>query len=629
MNFVVVRSPSPYNRIIGRPGVRKIQTVPSTAHEMLKFSFPRGILTLRSSKIIPLECMIVSGPKAQPSASTRVAKEKIKVAIHLEYLKQTIAIGSTLTEEGEKDQPKAAKKGEAFGKDKATVILMVQPWIIGRPGVRKIQTVPSTAHEMLKFSFPRGILTLRSSKIIPLKCMIVSGPKAQPSASTRVAKEKIKVAIHLEYLEQTIAIGSTLTEEGASVECSGRMPSSKTEEKEQALERNKAIQEEVKRLVETGIMKEVHYHIWLSNPNARATYQCLVDKAFHKQIGTNLEVYVDDLVIKSRTEQEIIRVIEETFKTLREINMKLNPKKYTFGVEEGMFLGYTEELIVYLAAAREAVSAFLMTEREAKQMPIYLISRALQGLKINYTPVEKLVLALVHASKRLKRYFQAHQMVVITDQPIKQVLSKNEKLQEDFTMEQPKDDPLIAPMEVEEELPDQWTLFIDGSSYIDGFGAGLILTDHEGTEFTYAVRFRFDATNNEAEYEALIADLRIAEQTGVKNLQTHVDSRLVANQINGSYIAKEPGMIQYLEKVKMLANSFKKFSIKQVSWHGTVNLTVLAFSYHFPYVFMHGWPVVSCSYNFGYYGHWSGVHATGTFVDFSYNIVCLQGSDTP
>ncbi|GJY87233.1 reverse transcriptase domain-containing protein [Tanacetum coccineum] len=74
--------------------------------------------------------------------------------------------------------------------------------------------------------------------------------------------------------------------------------------------------------------------------NAGATYHRLVDKAFHKQIGRNLEVYVDDLVIKSRTEEEIVRDIEETFKTLREINMKLNPKKCTFGIEEGMFLGY-------------------------------------------------------------------------------------------------------------------------------------------------------------------------------------------------------------------------------------------------------------------------------------------------
>ncbi|GJY34520.1 reverse transcriptase domain-containing protein [Tanacetum coccineum] len=85
-----------------------------------------------------------------------------------------------------------------------------------------------------------------------------------------------------------------------------------------------------------------------------------------------------------------------------------------------------------------------------------------------------------------------------------------------------------------------------------------------GMEFTYALRFKFDATNNEAEYEALIAGLRIAEQMGVKNLQANVDSRLVANQVNRTYIAKEPGMIKYLEKAKTLTSTFKEFSIKQV-----------------------------------------------------------------
>ncbi|GJR39851.1 reverse transcriptase domain-containing protein [Tanacetum coccineum] len=74
--------------------------------------------------------------------------------------------------------------------------------------------------------------------------------------------------------------------------------------------------------------------------NAGSTYQRLVDKAFQRQIGRNLEVYVDDLVIKSHTEEEIIRDVTETFKTLRQINMKLNPKKCTFGMQEGMFLGY-------------------------------------------------------------------------------------------------------------------------------------------------------------------------------------------------------------------------------------------------------------------------------------------------
>ncbi|GJZ60904.1 hypothetical protein Tco_0617041 [Tanacetum coccineum] len=100
MNFVIVRSSSPYNEIIGMLGIRKIQAVPSTTHGMLKFPVAGGILTVRSSKIIPIECAAVSKVEGQPLAISQAVEERIKVAIHLKYLKQTIMIGSTLTEEG-------------------------------------------------------------------------------------------------------------------------------------------------------------------------------------------------------------------------------------------------------------------------------------------------------------------------------------------------------------------------------------------------------------------------------------------------------------------------------------------------------------------------------------------------
>ncbi|GKB11283.1 reverse transcriptase domain-containing protein [Tanacetum coccineum] len=88
----------------------------------------------------------------------------------------------------------------------------------------------------------------------------------------------------------------------------------------------------------------------------------------------------------------------------------------------------------------------------------------------------------------------------------------------DFIVERLKEDDPDTAMEVKEELLEPWLLFTDGSSYANDSGAGLILTNPEGAEFTYALRFRFEATNNEAEYEALIAGLRIAEEMGVKNL---------------------------------------------------------------------------------------------------------------
>ncbi|GKD14986.1 reverse transcriptase domain-containing protein, partial [Tanacetum coccineum] len=285
--------------------------------------------------------------------------------------------------------------------------------------------------------------------------------------------------------------------------------------------------------------------------NAGATYQRLVDKTFHEQIGRNLEVYVDDLVIKSRTEDEVVRDIEETFRTLRKINMKLNPKKCTFGVEEGMFLGYQvntkgikicpdkvdtvlslqspkclkdvqklngklaslnrqmkeliaklpmltapeekEELVIYLAASKEAVSVVLMMEREAKQMPIYFVSTSTCKQKAKKWSIQLGEFG-IHYRPRIS---------------VKgQVLA-------DFIVERPEEEDPDDSVKEGEPLPAQWTLFTDGSSCVDGCGAGVVLTDPEGTEFTYALRFQFEATNNEAEYEALIAGLQIAEKMGV------------------------------------------------------------------------------------------------------------------
>ncbi|GKD70437.1 reverse transcriptase domain-containing protein [Tanacetum coccineum] len=111
--------------------------------------------------------------------------------------------------------------------------------------------------------------------------------------------------------------------------------------------------------------------------------------------------------------------------------------------------------------------------------------------------------------------------------------------------------------QAEEVTPKPWFLFTDGSSCLEGSGARLILTGPKGEEFTYALRFEFNVSNNEAEYEALVASLRIMEQMGVKNLVAKVDSRIVANQINGSYEAKEQSMIQYLENTKALIDNFK------------------------------------------------------------------------
>ena len=74
--------------------------------------------------------------------------------------------------------------------------------------------------------------------------------------------------------------------------------------------------------------------------NAGATYQRLINKMFVQQIGRNVQVYVDDMLVKSRREEDHLEDLKETFNTLRSYNMKLNLGKCAFGVTVGKFLGF-------------------------------------------------------------------------------------------------------------------------------------------------------------------------------------------------------------------------------------------------------------------------------------------------
>ncbi|GJU53689.1 reverse transcriptase domain-containing protein [Tanacetum coccineum] len=100
MNFMIVRSLSPYNGIIGRPGIREIQAVPSTAHGMLKFPVDGGIVTIRSTILIPAECATVTTSSKKILREAEVRHENLKVALHPNFPDQEVAIGGTLSAKG-------------------------------------------------------------------------------------------------------------------------------------------------------------------------------------------------------------------------------------------------------------------------------------------------------------------------------------------------------------------------------------------------------------------------------------------------------------------------------------------------------------------------------------------------
>ena len=121
---------------------------------------------------------------------------------------------------------------------------------------------------------------------------------------------------------------------------------------------------------------------------------------------------------------------------------------------------------------------------------------------------------------------------------------------------------LSKPTQSEDDLP-IWKLSVDGASNAQGSGAGLILTSPEGIDIEYALRFGFHASNNEAEYEAVIAGLNLAHSLEVDQLEVHSDSQLVVRQIEDTYEAKSEKMVLYLQKVRDL---LKKFVLVQVKY---------------------------------------------------------------
>nr|GEV59824.1 reverse transcriptase domain-containing protein [Tanacetum cinerariifolium] len=111
---------------------------------------------------------------------------------------------------------------------------------------------------------------------------------------------------------------------------------------------------------------------------------------------------------------------------------------------------------------------------------------------------------------------------------------------------------------------ERWTLFTDGASNSKGSGGSLVLINPSGMEFTYAVWLNFASTNNEAEYEALLAGLRMARKMKVRNIDVNVNLKQVASQINESYVANSTSMIKYLVTTKECIAEFKTFAIQNI-----------------------------------------------------------------
>ena len=135
----------------------------------------------------------------------------------------------------------------------------------------------------------------------------------------------------------------------------------------------------------------------------------------------------------------------------------------------------------------------------------------------------------------------------------------------DFVAEFTEPDTEVAKMIIDKAKKDfRWKLCVDGSSNTHGSGAGIVVTTPEGDSVKCALRFDFKATNNQAEYEALIAGLRVSNALGADEIEVFSNSQVIVNQVLDEYQARDENMIAYLKLAKELLGRFKEYKIVQI-----------------------------------------------------------------
>ncbi|XP_065620822.1 uncharacterized protein LOC136063822 [Quercus suber] len=404
-------------------------------------------------------------------------------------------------------------------------------------------------------------------------------------------------------------------------------------------------------------------------------------RMFEPQLGRNIEIYIDDMVVKSKVVSEHVKDLESTFEVLKKHKLRLNAAKCSFGVGSGKFLGYmvthrgievnpdqirainelqpprnpkevqkltgmtaalnrfisrsadrcrpffslinkwkgfewTEEcavafqqlkdylarppimsspepdevLFAYIAVATHAVSLVLIRTEGGVQKPVYCVSKSLHEAEVRYLPLEKAILAVVHGTRKLPHYFQAHTAVVLTQLPLKAILRSA-----DYTGRIAKWGTILGAFDIKymprtsikgqvfADLVAEFTeprleeeAYVDGAANQRGSGVGLVLISPEGIIIEKVLRLGFSATNNEAEYEALLMGMNMVQRMGGKAAKVFSDSRLVVGQVQGEFEAKDERIQGYLSQAKHLQSRFESFSLLHIPRSGNSHADSLA-----------------------------------------------------
>ncbi|GJU90017.1 reverse transcriptase domain-containing protein [Tanacetum coccineum] len=348
MKFTVIPAPSPYNIILGRPGLRQLRAIPSTIHGIMKFPTPWGVATIVSQATMVLQC------RSERKKQTVELPEEVKVQndtsptehvlINPAYPEQLVVIGKNLSPEGLAQLKSLLKRNNDIFAWEPSDMTGVPKRIIkhslhANPSVTPVRQKRRVFCSEKSRAVTKEVAEWLSAGIVrPVKYPTwISNPvlvkKADGSWRMCIDFKNINSACPKDYYP--------LPEIDSKIEAVMGFPLKCFLDAYKGYHQVQMADEDEEK---TAFYTDQGTYCYTKMPfglkNAGATYQRLVDEAFRSQIRKNLEVYVDDMVVKSKTEREMLADIAETFDNLKRINMKLNPKKCSFRVMEGKFLGY-------------------------------------------------------------------------------------------------------------------------------------------------------------------------------------------------------------------------------------------------------------------------------------------------
>nr|XP_025887995.1 uncharacterized protein LOC112941872 [Solanum lycopersicum]XP_025887996.1 uncharacterized protein LOC112941873 [Solanum lycopersicum]XP_025887997.1 uncharacterized protein LOC112941874 [Solanum lycopersicum] len=280
-------------------------------------------------------------------------------------------------------------------------------------------------------------------------------------------------------------------------------------------ELNLKIKEEITKQIESRLVEVTQYPTWVMPfglKNAGATYMRGMTTIFHDMIHKEIEVYMDDVIIKSRESSDYLTQLRKFFERLRRYNLKLNPAKCAFGVSAGKLLGFIVSRRVIeldpskikaiqelpLPKMRKEVMSFLgrlnyisgfiaqsivHDETGMKEKAIYYISKKFTPYESRMDPL-KYIFQKAMSTEKLAKWqmlLGEFDIVYVNQNAIKaQVLA-------DYLAENP----------IDEEL------FFEGAANHQGKGVGAVLVSESGQHYPMAAKLRFNCTNNMAEYEVV------------------------------------------------------------------------------------------------------------------------------